>query len=81
MNALAIISNILILGLGSGFVGQVGQGIAQIVVFGFGLALSVSRLGFLAIIAIPLMIGAWIRGLITAFGSQPQNMTVTANTN
>ena len=81
MKALAIISNILIPGVGSFIIGQVGQGIAQILIWGLGFMLTVFTLGFFGVIGIPLMVGAWIWGLITAFGAQPQTIYVNLNAN
>lgn len=72
MNAIAMISNLLIPGMGSFFIGEVGRGIRQILIWGIGFILTFFSLGFLAVIAVSLMAGAWIRGLITAFGAQPQ---------
>jgi TM2 domain-containing membrane protein YozV len=69
MKALAVILNIFLPGVGSFVVGKAGQGIAQILIFGLGFLLNIVTLGFGAIIGIPMMIGAWIWGLITALGS------------
>ena len=65
MKALAVILNIFIPGVGSFVVGKAGQGIAQILIFGIGFVINLITLGFGAIIGFPLMLGAWIWGLIT----------------
>lgn len=64
MKALAIIINFFIPGLGSFFVGKVGRGIAQLILYFIGWALIITAIG--AIIGIPLCIGVWIWGLVTA---------------
>lgn len=81
MKALAIVCNIFIPGVGSFFVGQVGQGIAQIILYGLGFLITIGTLGIGAIIGIPMMIGAWIWGLITAFGvnQQPVQVNIVNN--
>ena len=81
MKILGIIANILIPGVGSFIVGAPGQGIAQILIWGIGFLFTVFTLGFGAVIGFPLMIGAWVWGLITAFGTEPTAITVNVNTN
>ena len=70
MNVLGLILNLLIPGVGSFVVGKPGQGIAQILIWGVGLLLWLTVIG--AIIGFPLMLGAWIWGIITAVGSKEQ---------
>ena len=63
--------------MGSFVVGKAGLGIGQIILWGLGFLLTLT--GILAIIGIPLMIGAWIWGIITAEGSgnnQPQQINM-----
>ena len=81
MKALAVILNIFIPGVGLFVVGKAGQGIAQILIFGIGLMFNIITLGFGAIIGIPMMIGAWIWGLITALGasSAPIQVNIVDN--
>jgi TM2 domain-containing membrane protein YozV len=69
MKALAVILNIFIPGVGSFVVGKAGQGIAQILIFGIGFVINLITLGFGAIIGFPLMLGAWIWGLITVLST------------
>jgi TM2 domain-containing membrane protein YozV len=77
MNGLAIFLNLFIPGVGCFVVGKPGQGIAQIFIWGFGLMLTLT--GLLAVFGVPLMIGAWIWGLVTAStagASKPQQVHV-----
>ncbi|WP_108816331.1 hypothetical protein [Loktanella sp. Alg231-35] len=77
MKPLAIIANILIPGVGSFIIGKVGAGVAQIVIWGFGLMLTLGTLGIGGIIGLPLMLGAWIWAIVTAAGgNQPVQVTV-----
>lgn len=76
MRALAIILNVFIPGVGSFVVGAVGQGIGQLVIYGIGALLTIGTLGIGGIIGIPMMLGAWIWGLVTAIGSNPQPIQV-----
>lgn len=78
MKALAIILNVLIPGVGSFVVGKVGQGLGQIIIWGLGFLLTVFTLGFGAIIGFPMMLAAWIWGLVTVLGSES---THTVNVN
>ncbi len=80
MKTLGIIANILIPGVGSFIVGAPGQGIAQVLIWGIGFLLTLLTLGFGGVIGIPLMVGAWIWGLITAIGTEPASITVNVNT-
>jgi hypothetical protein len=50
-------------------------------VYGLGLLLTVGTLGIGGIIGIPMMLGAWIWGLVTAIGSNPQPIQVTITNN
>ncbi|KCZ90025.1 hypothetical protein [Hyphomonas johnsonii] len=77
MKALAIILNILMPGVGSFVIGKVGQGIGQILIWAIGLTLCFTVVG--AIIGIPMMLGAWIWGIVIASNSQPQTVQVTVN--
>ena len=76
MNVLALILNLMIPGIGSFVVGKPGQGIGQILLWGFGLILTMT--GLLSIFGIPMMIGAWIWGIVTVVGSgsTPQQVHV-----
>jgi len=81
MKSLAIIANILIPGVGSLIIGKVGQGIGQAVVWGIGLILTLGTLGIGGIIGLPMMLGAWIWGIVTAAGgNQPVQVTVVNKT-
>jgi TM2 domain-containing membrane protein YozV len=74
MKAAAIILNVFLPGVGSFFVGKPGQGIVQIVLYFIGIVLSFTV--FLAIIGVPLCIGVWIWGVITATSSPSQPIQV-----
>lgn len=77
MRILAILLNVFIPGVGSFVVGKVGQGIFQILIFGLGLAINLLTLGFGSFIGFPLMLGAWIWGIITAASANPAPIQVT----
>ena len=68
MKPLAIILNIFIPGVGSFVIGHVGQGIGQILIWGLGFLFTVGTLGFGAIIGFPMMLGAWIWGIVLVAG-------------
>jgi len=74
MKVVAIIVNLFFPGVGSFFVGKVGQGIAQLILYIIGLVLIFT--GILAIVGIPLCIGVWIWGLVTAATSPTQPVQV-----
>lgn len=76
MKGLAIFLNIALPGVGSFVVGKAGQGIAQILLWGFGLLLTIGTLGIGGIVGIPLMIAVWIWGIITATGAGTQTFEV-----
>ncbi len=76
MKAIAILTNFFVPGVGSFFVGKVGQGIAQILLWGLGFLLTVGTMGIGGVIGIPLMFGAWIWGLITASSANPKPIQV-----
>ena len=81
MRALAIILNIFIPGVGSFVVGAIGQGIGQILIYGVGFVFTFATLGFGGIIGFPLMLAAWIWGLVTAIGANPQPIQVNITNN
>lgn len=64
MKAVAIILNFFIPGVGSLVIGKTGAGVIQLIVYFVGLFLTLTLIG--AIIGAPMMIGAWIWGLVTA---------------
>jgi TM2 domain-containing membrane protein YozV len=74
MKGLAVLLNFLIPGVGSFFVGQVGQGIAQLLIWGAGLFLCFSLIG--AVIGIPIMLAAWLWAIIGAATSNPRPIQV-----
>lgn len=76
VKTLAIILNILFPGVGSFVIGAIGQGIGQITIFGIGFIFTLVTFGFGGVIGIPMMLGAWIWGLITAIGAQSQPIQV-----
>ena len=75
MKAAAIIVNFFFPGIGSFFVGKVGQGIAQIILYVIGLFFIFTGVG--AIIGSPLCIAVWIWGLVTAASVPAQPIQVT----
>jgi len=75
MKAVAIIVNFFFPGIGSFFVGKVGQGIAQIILYIIGVLFILTGIGM--IIGIPLCIGVWIWGLVTAATSPGEPIQVT----
>lgn len=64
MKAVAIILNFFIPGVGSLVIGKTGAGVIQLIVYFVGLFLTLTLI--LAIIGAPMMLGAWIWGLVTA---------------
>ncbi|MBA4761906.1 hypothetical protein [Sphingomonas sp.] len=64
MKAVAIILNFFIPGVGSLVIGKTGAGIAQLIIYFVGLAFAITVIG--VIIGGPMMLGAWIWGLVTA---------------
>lgn len=69
MKTMAIILNFFFPGIGSLVIGKIGQGIVQIILFGLGVVLNFTFVG--AIIGIPLCIGIWIWGIVTAVQFTP----------
>ena len=80
MKALAIVCNILVPGVGSFVAGYPGQGLGQILIWGLGFLLTVVTLGFGMVIGIPMMLGAWIWGIVTVAGGPAPAVTVNVNT-
>lgn len=64
MKIVAIIVNFFIPGIGSLIIGKVGTGIAQLAIYGLGVLFTLTVIG--VIIGGPMMLAAWIWGLITA---------------
>ncbi|WP_337846012.1 hypothetical protein [Sphingomonas sp.] len=64
MKAAAIILNFFIPGVGSLIIGRTGAGIAQLIIYFVGLFFALTLIGI--IIGGPMMLGAWIWGLVTA---------------
>jgi TM2 domain-containing membrane protein YozV len=64
MKAVAIILNFFIPGVGSLVIGKTGAGVAQLIIYFVGLFLTLTVIG--VIIGGPMMLGAWIWGLVTA---------------
>lgn len=64
MKAVAIILNFFIPGVGSLVIGKTGAGIAQLIIYFVGLFFTLTLIG--VIIGAPMMLGAWIWGLVTA---------------
>ncbi len=74
MKGMAIFLNVCFPGVGSFVINKPGQGVAQIVLYVIGIILCFTFVG--AVVGIPLCIGVWIWGLVTAASagdkSQPQ---------
>jgi TM2 domain-containing membrane protein YozV len=64
MKAVGIIVNIFLPGIGTLLVGKVGTGIAQILLFILAMALNFTVL--FSIIGIPLALGIWVWGIVSA---------------
>ncbi|NJL51840.1 MAG: hypothetical protein HC930_05705 [Hydrococcus sp. SU_1_0] len=64
MRTVGIIVNIFFPGVGTIIVGKIGQGIVQIILVAIAIILNLTVV--LAIIGIPLGIGTWIWGLVSA---------------
>lgn len=77
MKTIAIIINIFFPGVGTFFVGKIGQAISQLILYIIGLVLTLTGIG--AIIGLPLCIGAWIWGLVTATTSPSQPIQVVVH--
>lgn len=79
MKVLGIILNLFLPGVGSFVVGKFGQGTGQLLLWGFGLLLTIITLGFGGLIGFPMMLGAWIWGLVTVIGNnvQPVQFIIT----
>lgn len=75
MRTVGIIVNIFFPGVGSILIGKVGQGITQIILYILGIIFSMTVVG--VIIGIPLCIGVWIWGIITAVSSPAEPIQVT----
>jgi TM2 domain-containing membrane protein YozV len=75
VKVVAIIVNFFFPGIGSFFVGKVGQGVAQVILYVIGLIFIFTGIG--AIIGVPLCIGVWIWGLVTAATSPSEPIQVT----
>jgi TM2 domain-containing membrane protein YozV len=64
MQIAGIVVNIFFPGIGTLIVGKIGQGIAQIILAIIALILNLTVV--LAIIGIPLAIGVWVWGIVSA---------------
>jgi len=61
-------------GVGSLILGQIGQGIAQLLLYIFGVILTLT--GILAIIGIPICVIVWIWAIVSAASANPKPMQV-----
>lgn len=75
MRTLGIVANIFFPGVGSIIIGKFGQGIVQIILYILGIIFSMTMVG--VIIGLPLCIGVWIWGVVTAVSSPAEPIQVT----
>lgn len=71
----AIVLNFFLPGVGSLVMGKVGQGITQLLLYWLGVLFTFTLIG--AFVGIPMMLAAWIWGMVTAATSDPQPVQVT----
>lgn len=64
MKAAGILLNFFFPGVGSLIIGQTSQGVVQLILYFMGIVFTVTVIG--AIIGLPMMLAAWIWGLVTA---------------
>ncbi|MCC5624463.1 hypothetical protein [Nostoc sp. CHAB 5715] len=64
MQVAGIIVNLFLPGVGTLIVGKIGQGIAQIILIILAIILNLTVV--LAIIGVPLAIGVWVWGIVSA---------------
>ena len=64
---IAIICNVFFPGIGTLVLGKIGEGITQIVLYVIAIVLTITVV--LSFIGIPLMVGVWIWGIVTAVTS------------
>ncbi|HVJ03548.1 MAG TPA: hypothetical protein VM662_15315 [Sphingomonas sp.] len=74
MKIAAIILNFFFPGVGSLVIGKTGAGIAQLILYIVGVAFTLTIIG--AILGIPMSLGAWIWGLVTAATYEEQPVQV-----
>lgn len=75
MKTAAIVLNFFLPGVGSLVIGKVGQGITQLILYWLGVLFTFTLIG--AFLGIPLMLAAWIWGVMTAASSDPAPVQVT----
>lgn len=75
MKTAAIVLNFFLPGVGSLVIGKPGQGITQLILYWLGVVFTFTLIG--AFLGIPLMLAAWIWGMVTAASSEPAPMQVT----
>jgi TM2 domain-containing membrane protein YozV len=71
----AIVLNFFLPGVGSLVIGKVGQGVTQLILYCLGVLFTFTLIG--AFVGIPLMLAAWIWGMVTAASSNPAPVQVT----
>jgi len=74
MKAAAILLNFFFPGVGSLVIGKSSEGAIQLVLYIMGLILTLTLIG--AIIGVPMMLAAWIWGLVTAASYQETTQVV-----
>lgn len=75
MKTVGIILNFFLPGVGTIVIGKAGQGVTQLCLYGLGILCTATLIG--AIIGIPLLLAAWIWGMVTVVSSDPQPLQVT----
>lgn len=71
----AIVLNFFLPGVGSLVIGKVGQGVTQLILYWLGVLFTFTLIG--AFVGIPMMLAAWIWGMVVAASSDPAPMQVT----
>ncbi|MHA6347626.1 hypothetical protein [Roseivivax sp. CAU 1761] len=76
MKALVFVANFFLPGVGTLIMGNVGVGLIQLVMYMLGLIFTVFTLGFGLIIGGPVMLIAWIWGLVSALSAPDKPLEV-----
>lgn len=74
MKVLGVIVNIFFPGIGTMIVGRIGTGIVQLLLYMFGVVLTITAVG--AIIGIPIMFIVWVWAIVSAASTPDQPVVV-----